>query len=78
MEFGIETIALLMGVAFLAGLIPVLLILVALFGMGLVGAHLALRVGGKMIRPMLVVMALALTAKLLVDPDNPLSQRLLG
>ncbi len=45
---------------------------------GQVGAHLALRVGGKVIRPLLVVMALALTIKLLADPANPLSRWVLG
>ncbi len=45
---------------------------------GQVGAHLALRVGGKMIRPLLVIMALALTAKLLADPENPLSRWVIG
>lgn len=40
---------------------------------GQLGAHLALRIGGKVIRPLLVIMALALTAKLLMDPANPLS-----
>lgn len=45
---------------------------------GQVGAHLALRIGGKVIRPLLVVMALALTAKLLADPDNPLVAFFIG
>ena len=58
------TIGLLMAVSSMAG--------------GQVGAHLALRVGGTMIRPLLVVMALALTIKLLADPANPLSQWVLG
>jgi len=40
---------------------------------GQVGARLAMRVGGKMIRPVLVVMALLLIAKLLSDPENPLT-----
>src|SRR5690606_40592318 len=40
---------------------------------GQVGARLAMRVGGKMIRPVLVVMALLLIAKLLSDPGNPLT-----
>ena len=38
-----------------------------------VGAHLAMRVGGKVIRPLLVTMSLLLTAKLLADPNNPLT-----
>lgn len=37
-----------------------------------VGAWLAMRFGGKGIRPLLVVMSLALTIKLLANPDNPL------
>ena len=45
---------------------------------GQVGARLALHVGGKLIRPVLVVMALALTAKLLADPGNPLTAWVLG
>ena len=45
---------------------------------GQVGAHLTLRAGGKMIRPLLVVMALALTGKLLSDPANPLTALVLG
>ncbi|KGM54576.1 membrane protein [Lysobacter arseniciresistens ZS79] len=55
-----------------------LVMAVASIAGGQVGAHLALRVGGKVIRPLLVVMALALTLKLLADPDNPLAAWLLG
>lgn len=55
-----------------------LLMAVAAIAGGQVGAHLALRVGGKVIRPLLVVMALALTAKLLADPANPLTAFVLG
>lgn len=40
---------------------------------GQVGAHLAMRVGGKVIRPLLVTMSLLLTARLLSDPENPLT-----
>jgi uncharacterized membrane protein YfcA len=40
---------------------------------GHLGAHLAMRVGGRLIRPLLVAMSLLLTAKLLSDPHNPLS-----
>ncbi|MFC0202871.1 TSUP family transporter [Novosphingobium soli] len=36
------------------------------------GARLAIRFGGKGVRPLLVVMSLALTIKLLSDPSNPL------
>lgn len=39
-----------------------------------VGAWLAMRFGGKGLRPLLVVMSLALTIKLLANPDNPLWQ----
>ena len=40
---------------------------------GQVGAHLALgRAGARLIRPLLVVMSLALTVKLLAEPGNPL------
>lgn len=38
----------------------------------LVGARLAIRYGGKGVRPLLVVMSFALTIKLLSDPKNPL------
>src|SRR5690606_7906976 len=51
-----------------------LLMAVASVAGGQLGAYLALRVGGKVIRPLLVVMALALTVKLLADPANPLTQ----
>ena len=40
---------------------------------GQLGAHLAMRVGGRVIRPLLVTMSLLLTAKLLSDPANPLT-----
>lgn len=36
------------------------------------GARLAIRFGGKGVRPLLVVLSFALTAKLLADPVNPL------
>src|SRR3546814_20387284 len=36
------------------------------------GARLAIRFGGRGVRPLLVVMSFALTAKLLADPANPL------
>lgn len=36
------------------------------------GTRLAIRFGGKGVRPLLVIMSLALTAKLLSDPENPL------
>ena len=37
-----------------------------------VGAYLAIRFGGRGVRPLLVVVSLALTVKLLADPANPL------
>ncbi|WEJ98410.1 MAG: TSUP family transporter [Candidatus Sphingomonas phytovorans] len=37
-----------------------------------VGARLAIRFGGRGVRPLLVVMSFALTVKLLSDPRNPL------
>jgi uncharacterized membrane protein YfcA len=37
-----------------------------------IGARLAIRFGGRGIRPLLVIMSLALTAKLLLDPANPI------
>ena len=55
-----------------------LLMAVASIAGGQVGAHLALRVGGRVIRPLLVVMALALTVKLLADPGNPLTAWVMG
>jgi len=41
-----------------------------------VGAGLAIRIGAKLIKPLLVVVCLALAAKLLADPANPLRQML--
>ncbi|SFK02006.1 hypothetical protein SAMN03159338_3010 [Sphingomonas sp. NFR04] len=38
------------------------------------GAWAALRFGGRGVRPLLVIMSFALTAKLLANPDNPLWQ----
>lgn len=37
-----------------------------------IGARLAIRFGGRGVRPLLVIMSLALTAKLLADPANPI------
>jgi uncharacterized membrane protein YfcA len=45
---------------------------------GQLGAHLAMRVGGRLIRPLLVTVSLLLTARLLLDPHNPLTQLLLS
>ena len=39
---------------------------------GQVGAHAAIRFGAGAARPLLIIMSLALTAKLLADPTNPL------
>ena len=38
---------------------------------GQIGSRLAMRFGGRLIRPLLIVMSLALTAKMLLDPENP-------
>lgn len=45
---------------------------------GQIGSHMAMRFGGKIIRPLLIVMSLALTAKLLIDPKNPIHIYLFG
>lgn len=50
-----------------------LLMAVASVAGGQVGAHLAMHIGGRVIRPLLVTMSLLLTAKLLSDPENPLT-----
>jgi len=39
---------------------------------GRLGSKMAMRFGGKLIRPLLVTVSLAMTAKLLADPANPL------
>jgi len=41
---------------------------------GRLGSMMALKFGGRVIRPLLVVVSLALTAKLLADPTNPLAR----
>lgn len=43
-----------------------------------VGAHFALRFGAGLARPLLIVMSLGLTAKLLADPANPLTAAFLA
>jgi uncharacterized protein len=43
-----------------------------------VGAHSALRFGTRIVRPLLIVMCLALTVRLLANPDNPLTAAVLG
>jgi uncharacterized membrane protein YfcA len=45
---------------------------------GQVGAHIAIRFGAGVARPLLIVMSFALTAKLLMDPTNPLTATVLG
>ncbi|TFI58552.1 hypothetical protein E2493_09000 [Sphingomonas parva] len=45
---------------------------------GKAGAHAAIRFGGRAVRPLLVLMCLGLTAKLLLDPDNPARAALAG
>lgn len=45
---------------------------------GQLGAHLAIRFGGRAIRPLLILISLALTAKLLADPANPLTAAILS
>lgn len=50
---------------------------VAQFAGARLGASLAMKVGARLIRPLLVVVCLALAAKLLLDPANPLRQALL-
>lgn len=58
-------------------IVPGLAMAVASIAGGYVGAHSALRFGGKAVRPLLIVMCLALTAKLLADPANPLTAAIL-
>lgn len=43
-----------------------------------IGAHAAMRFGGRAVRPVLVVICLALTVRLLADPANPLRAAVLG
>ncbi len=38
------------------------------------GARFAVKYGGKVIRPLLIVMSIAMAIKLLLEPSNPLSQ----
>ena len=45
---------------------------------GQIGSHLAMRFGSRLIKPLLVVMSLALTAKMLLDPKNPIHLYLFG
>lgn len=41
-----------------------------------IGAHMAIRNGTKLIRPLLVIVSIAMAAKLLSDPNNPIRQLL--
>lgn len=43
-----------------------------------IGSHMAMRFGSRIIRPLLVIMSLALTAKMLMDPENPVHIYLFG
>lgn len=43
-----------------------------------IGSRLALRYGGSLIRPLLVVISCLMALKLLAEPDNPLSRFVLG
>ncbi|WP_313801668.1 TSUP family transporter [Sphingobium sp.] len=45
---------------------------------GQIGSRLAMRFGSRLIRPLLIVMSLALTARMLLDPNNPIHALLFG
>ena len=45
---------------------------------GQVGSHLAMRFGSRLIKPLLIIMSLALTTKMLIDPKNPIHIYLFG
>lgn len=45
---------------------------------GQIGSRLAMRFGSRLIRPLLIIMSLALTAKMLLDPKNPIHALLFG
>jgi len=45
---------------------------------GQIGSRLAMRFGSRLIRPLLIIMSLALTAKMLIDPKNPIHALLFG
>lgn len=45
---------------------------------GQIGSHLAMRFGSRLIKPLLIVMSLALTTKMLLDPKNPIHIYLFG
>ena len=48
------------------------------FVSGRMGSHAAMRFGPRLIRPLLVVISLAMTARLLSDPANPLRAMIAG
>ncbi|KEQ55219.1 TSUP family transporter [Sphingobium chlorophenolicum] len=45
---------------------------------GQIGSRLAMRFGSRLIRPLLIILSLALTAKMLLDPKNPIHSLLFG
>jgi uncharacterized membrane protein YfcA len=45
---------------------------------GQIGSRLAMRFGSRLIRPLLILMSLALVAKMLIDPKNPIHAYLFG
>lgn len=45
---------------------------------GQIGSRLAMRFGSRLIRPLLIIMSLGLTAKMLLDPRNPIHTLLFG
>lgn len=45
---------------------------------GQIGARLVMRFGGAVVRPVLIIVSLALTARLLADPGNPLTAAIRG
>ncbi len=45
---------------------------------GQIGAHIAIRYGAGVARPLLIITSVGLTAKLLLDPANPLTATALG
>ncbi len=58
-------------------LVGLLMAVGQVFG-GWLGSHAAMRFGPRLIRPLLVIICLAMVAKLLSDPANPLRQLLVG
>jgi uncharacterized membrane protein YfcA len=58
--------------------LPGLAMALASIAGGQLGAYGAMRFGARAARPLLIIMSLALTAKLLSDPANPLTAQLLS